>query len=192
MLPTPKKFFLTAAGSEGNNELNAFDNALMKARIGNINLIRVTSILPPSAEYAPDLQIPPGSLVPTAYGYIISEVPGELIAAAVGVGFSEAFLRDNAQVDRQSVCGAQQKGDLNEAGTDDNQVLHSLHEFGAGGVIMEYAGKCNREEARKKVEEMLVEAFAVRKIKLADMKIVAVEHRVEKIGCVLAAVPMWY
>jgi len=169
MLPTPKKFFLTAAGSEGNNGLNAFDNALIKARIGNINLIRVTSILPPSAEYDPELQIPPGSLVPTAYGYIISEVPGELIAAAVGVGFSEAFKEK-----------------------EDAGFVHSGHKFGAGGVIMEYAGKCSREEARKKVEEMIVEAFATREIKLADMKIVAVEHRVEKIGCVLAAVPMWY
>jgi len=168
MLPTPKKFFLTAAGSEGNNGLNAFDNALMKARIGNINLIRVTSILPPSAEYDPDLQIPPGSLVPTAYGYIISEVPGELIAAAVGVGLSESFLQDGEDVES------------------------SLREFGAGGVIMEYAGKCSREEARKKVEEMIKEAFATRQIKLADMKIVAVEHRVKKIGCALAAVPMWY
>ena len=32
--------------------------------------------------------IPPGSLVPTAYGYVISEKPGEKIAACVGIGFS--------------------------------------------------------------------------------------------------------
>jgi arginine decarboxylase len=35
------------------------------------------------------MEIPPGSLVPTAYGYIVSDVPGEMIAAAVGVGFSK-------------------------------------------------------------------------------------------------------
>jgi len=180
VLPTPKKFFLTAAGCEGNNGLNAFDNALMKARIGNINLIRVTSILPPSAEYAPELKIPPGSLVPTAYGYIISEVPGELIAAAVGVGLSEAFLQGDAYGSGQG------GGDTCETG------VNNLQEFGAGGVIMEYAGKCSKEGARQKVEEMIKEAFAVRKIKLADMKIKTVEHRVEKIGCALAAVPMWY
>ena len=89
MLPTPKKFFLTAASSEGHSELTAFDNALLAGRIGNINLIRVSSILPPGAELDEALVIPPGSLVPTAYGYIISREPGQLIAAAVGVGFSK-------------------------------------------------------------------------------------------------------
>ncbi|MGQ9512674.1 pyruvoyl-dependent arginine decarboxylase [Thermodesulfitimonas sp.] len=92
MLPTPKKYFVTAAAAEGTTKLNAFDNALLAARIGNINLIRVSSILPPGTEYESNLVFPPGSFVPTAYGYIISDVPGELIAAAVGVGVSrESF-----------------------------------------------------------------------------------------------------
>lgn len=152
MLPTPKKFFLTAASAEGNSQLTAFDNALLAGRIGNINLIRVSSILPPSAEYEPDLVIPPGSLVPTAYGYITSETPGDLIAAAVGVGFSEDTF----------------------------------------GVIMEFAGRCNREEAAARIEAMLKEAFTSRGLPLVDMKIQAVDHRVERVGCALAAVPLWY
>ncbi|WP_066634579.1 pyruvoyl-dependent arginine decarboxylase [Desulfolucanica intricata] len=152
MLPTPKKFFITAAGSEGRSGLTAFDNALLKARIGNINLIRVSSILPPGANYDPDLQIPPGSLVPTAYGYIISDVPGEKIAAAVGVGFSSDTF----------------------------------------GVIMEFSGRCSREEAHKNIVDMLKESFETRGMELVDMKIAAVEHVVESVGCCLAAVPMWY
>jgi len=92
VLPTPKKYFVTAGAAEGTSKLNAFDNALLAARIGNINLIRVSSILPPGTRYEPDLTFPPGSLVPTAYGYIVSDIPGELIAAAVGVGISrESF-----------------------------------------------------------------------------------------------------
>lgn len=152
MLPTPKKYFVTAASSEGRSKLNAFDNALLKGRIGNVNLLRVSSILPPSAEYDPDLVLPPGSLVPTAYGYIMSEVPGELISAAVGVGISED----------------------------------------AFGVIMEFSGKGNKEEAEKNIESMVKEAFETRGMQLKDIKIAAVEHRVEKIGCALAAVPLWY
>lgn len=89
MLPTPKKYFLTAAAAEGKSKLTAFDNALLKARIGNVNLIRVSSILPPEAELDENLEIPAGSLVPTAYGSIISDVPGEIISAAVAVGLSE-------------------------------------------------------------------------------------------------------
>lgn len=88
MLPIPQKYFLTAACAEGNSGLNAFDNALLAGKIGNINLLRVSSILPPGAVHDENLVIPPGSLVPTAYGYIISDTPGELISAAVGVGLS--------------------------------------------------------------------------------------------------------
>lgn len=152
MLPTPKKFFVTAGSSEGRSKLTAFDNALLKARIGNINLVRVSSILPPGTEYCPELQIPPGSLVPTAYGYIISDVPGQVISAAVGVGFSNDTF----------------------------------------GVIMEFSGVCGKDEAEKKIESMLKEAFETRGMELAGMKTAAVEHCVEKIGCALAAVPLWY
>ncbi len=88
MLPTPGKFKITAGAGEGKTSLTAFDGALLQAGIGNINLIRVTSILPPHAEECPGLVIPPGSLVPTAYGTISSEEKGELISAAVGIGFA--------------------------------------------------------------------------------------------------------
>lgn len=152
MLPVPKKFFITAAAAEGESKLNAFDNALLKAGIGNVNLIRVSSILPPGAEFDPELVIPPGSLVPTAYGYIISDKPGEIIAAAVGIGFSNDTF----------------------------------------GVIMEFSGRCSRQEAEAEIKKMIREAFATRNMPLADMKIAAVEHRVEKIACAFAAVPLWY
>ncbi len=89
MLPTPKKFNIVAGSAEGKTLLNSFDNALLAAGIGNVNLLRVSSILPPESEFTPDLSLPPGSLVPTAYGYVISEKQGEKIAACVGIGFSK-------------------------------------------------------------------------------------------------------
>ena len=42
MLPTPKKFKIVAAAAEGNHKLTAFDNALLEAGIGNVNLVRVS------------------------------------------------------------------------------------------------------------------------------------------------------
>ncbi len=102
--------------------------------------------------YCPDLEIPPGSLVPTAYGYIISDVPGQQISAAVGVGFSQDSF----------------------------------------GIIMEFSGKCSSADAERAIERMLQEAFAARNMELAGTKIAATEHRVEKIACALAAVPLWY
>ncbi|AEJ41925.1 arginine decarboxylase, pyruvoyl-dependent [Sulfobacillus acidophilus TPY] len=86
MLATPKKFTVMAGAAEGPTRLNAFDNALLAAGIGNVNLLRVSSILPPQAIEVPEVAIAPGSLVPIAYGTITSEEPGELIAAAVAIG----------------------------------------------------------------------------------------------------------
>jgi arginine decarboxylase len=89
MLPTPQKFTLVAGDSEGRSRLNAFDCALLASGIGNLNLLKVSSILPPNTEFVEKLEIPPGSLTPTAYGSLTSDVPGEIISAAVAVGMSE-------------------------------------------------------------------------------------------------------
>lgn len=89
MLPTPKKFTLVAGAAEGKSKLNAFDCALLASGIGNLNLLKVSSVLPPGAEFVEKLDIPPGSLTPTAYGSLTSDCPGEVISAAVAVGFSK-------------------------------------------------------------------------------------------------------
>lgn len=89
MLPTPTKFALVSGTAEGSSKLNAFDHALLNAGVGNCNLLKVSSILPPRAELVEDLYIPPGSLVPIAYGSLNFDSPGELIAAAVGVGIGD-------------------------------------------------------------------------------------------------------
>jgi arginine decarboxylase len=74
----------TAGHAEGGTALNAFDNALLAAGIGNINLIKVSSIVPPEVQIIELPKIKPGALVPTAYAAMTSEVPGETVAAAVG------------------------------------------------------------------------------------------------------------
>lgn len=74
----------TAGHAEGGTPLNAFDNALLAAGIGNINLIKVSSIVPPDVSIVDLPKIKPGALIPTAYAAITSEVPGERLAAAVG------------------------------------------------------------------------------------------------------------
>ncbi len=86
MLAMPCKFTLVAGRGEGGTPLNAFDAALIQAGIGNLNLLRVSSILPPAAQLSKQLEIQPGSLTPTAYGYITSSQHGQMIAAAIGVG----------------------------------------------------------------------------------------------------------
>jgi arginine decarboxylase len=89
LLPTPQKFTLVSGSGEGVTTLNAFDIALLNSGLGNLNLLKVSSILPPHAKFHEKLSIPPGSLTPTAYGAICSTKPGEIIAAAVGIGIPE-------------------------------------------------------------------------------------------------------
>ena len=89
VIARPDKYFLVAAYAEGPTPLNAFDNALMKAGIGNTNLVRISSILPPAAREIPLPQLPYASLIPTAYAEETSDVVGQRISAAVGCGVPE-------------------------------------------------------------------------------------------------------
>src|SRR5438445_11887948 len=139
----------TAGHAEGGTTLNAFDNALLAAGIGNINLIKVSSILPPEVPVIDLPKIKPGALIPTAYAAMTSEVPGETVAAAVGYAVPDDPAKN--------------------------------------GVIMEFHGVANRHEAERQILAMLDEAFRVRGETIAERRVVAVEHRVERIGCDLAS-----
>lgn len=152
LLPTPEKFTLVAASAEGQTPLTAFDGALLKAGIGNCNLIKVSSVLPPSCRLVERLEIRPGMLLPTAYGAFTSDESGRLISAAIGVGVSEE----------------------------------------SWGLIMEYDGPGSREEAERAVEEMVREGFQRRGLRLVELHVKAVEHRVERVGCAFAAAALWY
>jgi len=142
----------TAGHAEGGTALNAFDNALLTAGIGNINLIKVSSILPPDVPVVDLPKIKPGALVPTAYAAITSETPGELVAAAVGYAIPDDPSKN--------------------------------------GVIMEFHGVATRDEAERQIHAMLEEAFRVRGESIAELRVVAVDHRVERIGCALAAITL--
>jgi arginine decarboxylase len=85
---TPDIYTLAAGTSEGTSKLGAFDNAILKAGVGNTNLIKLSSILPPKAVYKEKIVYPRGVLVPIAYGAITSDKKGEKIAAAVAIAVS--------------------------------------------------------------------------------------------------------
>lgn len=83
----PTQFTIVAGCGAGHTALNAFDNALQNAGVGNYNLIKVSSILPPfSTEANNVLGIPQGALLPVAYSTICSSTIGEEIVATIGVG----------------------------------------------------------------------------------------------------------
>jgi len=88
MYEQPNMVCLTFGAAEGLSELTAFDNALRKAGIGDVNLLRVSSIVPTGARLAPLPDLPMGALTPAAYAKIVSTTPGQRIAACVGVGWT--------------------------------------------------------------------------------------------------------
>ena len=146
------KVAATAGSAEGGTALNAFDNALLAAGIGNVNLVKVSSIVPPDVDIVDLPKIKPGAIIPTAYAAMTGETPGETLAAAVGYALPE---------DRTKA-----------------------------GVIMEYHERADRATAERAVRGMLAEAFAVRGEKIRELRVVAAEHRVTRIGCALAAITL--
>lgn len=91
MVRTPNTFSLVKGAAEGRTRLNAFDNALLEAGVGDTNLMRMSSILPPSAVQKPidAIELPKGGLIPLAYAAIDSSTPGQFISSAVAAGIPE-------------------------------------------------------------------------------------------------------
>ncbi len=82
---SPNIYSIKAACAEGFSELNAFDVALLKSGVGNTNLVKMSSILPPQCKKKDSIILPPGDLVPVAYAAVTSSVKNELISAAVAI-----------------------------------------------------------------------------------------------------------
>ncbi len=69
---TPRYFTTGAGAGVSAFELVSFDRALREAGFADYNLLRVSSILPPSAEHRSHVELPKGSLLPIAYGVFTS------------------------------------------------------------------------------------------------------------------------
>ena len=89
IIKTPTQYFLVSGAADGFTPLNAFDGALLQAGIGNTNIVRMSSIVPPHCQRISPIALPPGALVPAAYAAITSDVPGEIISAGVAVALPE-------------------------------------------------------------------------------------------------------
>ena len=89
IIKTPTRYFLVSGASDGFTPLNAFDGALLQAGIGNTNIVKMSSIVPPRCQRISPIPLPPGALVPAAYAAITSDVPGEIISAGVAVALPE-------------------------------------------------------------------------------------------------------
>jgi len=85
----PKEAALVAADADGPFELVAFDNALRKAGIAELNLVAVSSIWPIGCKIVKMPKLEPGTIAPIVMSKISSSTPGQKIAAAIGIAISE-------------------------------------------------------------------------------------------------------
>ncbi|MCD7782123.1 MAG: arginine decarboxylase, pyruvoyl-dependent [Methanosphaera sp.] len=76
---------LTKGASEGPTKLNAFDNALLEADIGDVNLIPVSSMLPPDTHIIPMPQLKPGEMTNCVLAQEYSDNPGDEITAIIAL-----------------------------------------------------------------------------------------------------------
>ena len=105
---TPTQYFLVSGASDGYTPLNAFDAALLQAGIGNTNIVKMSSIVPPHCQRISPIALPPGSIVPAAYASITSDVPGEIISAGVAIALPEDE-NQNGLIMEYSAKGEQRK-----------------------------------------------------------------------------------
>ncbi len=80
---------IVSGKDEGPTKLNAFDNALMNAGIGDVNLIKVSSMLSGNAEICDLPKLKPGAMVNCVLSRITSDNPGDIITAVVAIAIGE-------------------------------------------------------------------------------------------------------
>lgn len=170
MFKQPTHYFLVAGRAEGFSPLNAFDQALLAAGVGDTNLVRMSSILPPACQQTDPFPLPYGALVPVAYADMVSSEPGTTIASAVAIGIPEdpylpGLIMEHhgvgtleeivGQVEKMAIAGMEYRNrplaDVVSIG-----VEHTVHENGAtfAGVVL-WDAEAETELPRREISDAL-------------------------------------
>ena len=83
------KIAIVSGNDEGPTKLNAFDNALYVAGIGDVNLIKVSSMLEANTEVIPLQNLKAGSMVNCVLSEVTSDNPGDEIIATIAIAIGE-------------------------------------------------------------------------------------------------------
>lgn len=110
MLQMPKRFFVTSGKAASRvSDLNAFDEALLNAGIGEQNLVYVSSILPIGIRQTRKISLPMGAITHCVLAQQRGG-EGEMISAGIAYGFrddglggyvAEGHLHGNARALRE-------------------------------------------------------------------------------------------
>jgi arginine decarboxylase len=85
----PTEFFVASASASSDvSELNAFDNALIKMGIGELNLVPVSSVIPIGAKEIEFCELPMGSITHC----VLSKIG--CVKGTISAGIAYAFRKD--------------------------------------------------------------------------------------------------
>ena len=96
------KIAIVSGKAEGPTKLNSFDNALLDAGIGNVNLIKVSSMLEKNTEIMKLPKLKPGSMTNCVLSCTSSDKKGDLISAAVAIAIGDNLgcVVENSKVNK--------------------------------------------------------------------------------------------
>ncbi|WP_405268142.1 pyruvoyl-dependent arginine decarboxylase [Methanobrevibacter sp.] len=83
------KIAIVSGKDEGPTKLNAFDNALADAGIGDVNLIKVSSMLSGNCKIEELPKLKPGAMVNCVLSEITSDNPGDEITAVIAIAIGD-------------------------------------------------------------------------------------------------------
>ncbi|MCL2687944.1 MAG: arginine decarboxylase, pyruvoyl-dependent [Methanobrevibacter sp.] len=83
------KVAIVSGKAEGPTKLNSFDNALLDAGIGDVNLIKVSSMLEKATELNPLPKLKAGAMVNCVLSTISSKSKGDLISSAIAIAIGD-------------------------------------------------------------------------------------------------------
>ena len=83
------KIAIVSGKDEGPTKLNAFDNALTDAGIGDVNLNKVSNMLAGETKIETLPKLKPGAMVNCVLSEITSDKPGDKITAVIGVAIGK-------------------------------------------------------------------------------------------------------
>ena len=83
------KIAIVSGKDEGPTKLNAFDNALSDAGIGDVNLIKVSSMLAGNAEIIQLPKLKAGAMVNCVLSEVTSDKPDDEITAVIAVAIGQ-------------------------------------------------------------------------------------------------------
>lgn len=106
------KYYLGAGAGNGNTELNSFDAALISAGMGNYNLLKVSSILPPKCTYYDRITVDEGQPVYVAYASLTTAQRHVLMSAVIGIGIPKDSNNTGVIMEYSGYCDKKHAQDI--------------------------------------------------------------------------------